>query len=207
MPLVDFELHCEEKAIPLEVRSFLHEAGRRIARFQRDSRIPGFVASEFGMAYRILRALVESDLASGRLFCEWGSGFGVVAGLAAMLELDAFGIEIEQELVDAAQRLADDFGLPVEFVRGSFIPAESTAELEAGEGFSWLNTDRDRGTEELGLGPADFDLIFAYPWPDEEKLVEKLFEQHARAGSILVTYHGGSDFRLRRKTRKAARRC
>jgi hypothetical protein len=39
-----------------------------------------------------------------------------------MLGIDACGIEIEGELMDAAQQFADDFGLPVEFIRGSFIP-------------------------------------------------------------------------------------
>jgi hypothetical protein len=47
------------------------------------------------------------------------------------------------------------------------------------------------------------DVVFAYPWPDEESVTGELFDRYAGAGALLVTYHGGDDFRLRRK---AARR-
>ena len=66
----------------------------------------------------VLRALSEGGLARGWRFCEWGSGFGVVVGLAALVEFDACGIEIEALLVAEARKLADDFDLPVEFGQG-----------------------------------------------------------------------------------------
>src|SRR5207253_2465060 len=123
----------------------------------------------------------------------------VVACLAAMLEFDACGIEVEDELVEAARLLADDFGLPVEFVRGSFIPSGGEVLTEAGAGFAWLTTNADQCSEELELGPDDFDVVFAYPWPDEEDVTGALFERYASPGAMLVTYHGGDQFRLRRK--------
>jgi hypothetical protein len=164
-----------------------------------DWRIPGFVPSDFARVYSALRNLATGDLTGGNLFCEWGSGFGVVACLAAMLDFDACGIEIDGELVQAAHQLAADFDLPVEFVRGSFIPKRSEVDLDTGEGFAWLVTARDDVEDELGLAPDDFDVIFAYPWPDEEQVIEAVFEQHARAGAVLLTYHEGEDLRLRRK--------
>jgi hypothetical protein len=118
-----------------------------------------------------------------------------------MLDFDACGIEIQPELVDAARELADEFGLPVEFVRGSFIPPGGDACLGDGE-FAWLTTDEDGSQEELGLGPDAFDVIFAYPWPDEERAVAALFERHAAAGALLLTYHSGEDVRLRRKKKR-----
>jgi hypothetical protein len=130
------------------------------------------VASDYSRVYEILHAVAASRLAPGNLFCEWGSGFGVVACLAAMLGFDACGIEIEAELVHHARRLADDFGLPVHFFHGSFLTS----------------------------APADFDVVFAYPWPDEERLIARLFERHATTGSVLVSYHGGTCFHVRRKT-------
>jgi hypothetical protein len=199
MPLANLNLTIAANSVPGEVRRFLREAERRIERFQRTTRIWGFVPSDGGRAYGVLRALAAAHLTPGGLFCEWGSGFGVVASLAAMLDFDACGIEIEGELVDAAQQLADDFGLPVEFICGSFIPQGGGPSGDASDGFAWLTPDEGTTEAELGLGPADFDVIFAYPWPDEERLIEDLFERHAAIGAVLVTYHGSDDFRLRRK--------
>jgi hypothetical protein len=179
----------------------LQEAERRIARFQRAGRVPAFVPSDFAGAYGVLEALAAADLASGSLFCEWGSGFGVVTCLAAMLEFDACGIEIEGELVDAARRLANDFDLPVEFLCGSFIPPGGEVYLETGAGFSWLTTSQHCVRPELELAPDDFQVIFAYPWPDEERVTARLFERYAAPGAVLVTYHGGMEFRVRRKQR------
>ena len=202
MPLLDLCLPTGGDAPPRVVRAFLREAGRRIDRFQRDHHLPGFVPSDYTRTYAALRALSASNLAPGNLFCEWGSGFGVVACLASMLDFDACGIEIEGELVDEARRLADDFDLPVEFVRGSFIPPGSSRRLAPDSAFGWLNTSSDTAHEELGYGPDDFDAIFAYPWPDEERGVTALFERHAGAGAVLLTYHGDDELRLRRKRKR-----
>jgi hypothetical protein len=201
MPLVDLHLSIDGSALPAAIHAFLREAEQRIERFQFDHLIPGFVPSDFERTYHTLRTLMEAGLAPGMGFCEWGSGFGVVACLAAMLDFDACGIEIEGELVQAARRLADDFGLPVEFVRGSFIPRGGEACVGSGDEFSWLTTDAGSAYEELGLGSDDFDVIFAYPWPDEEQVTEALFEHCAAVGAVLVTYHGDQELRLRRKTR------
>jgi hypothetical protein len=196
MSLTNVRLEPRATPLPAEVRAFLREADRRIDEFQRHALVPGFVPSDFIQAYRFLDCLGEANLTRGNLFCEWGSGFGVVACLAAMLGFDAVGIEIEGSLVDQAEQLADDFGVSVEFIRGSFIPCGSDVH-EIGD-FSWLTTEEDRTNEDLGLDPDDFDVIFAYPWPDEEDVTEALFERYARKGAVLATYHGG-DFRLRRK--------
>jgi hypothetical protein len=199
MPLLDVQLHAGREAPPREVRTFLREATRRIERFQRDHHIPAFVPCDFARTYDALRSLAESNLAPGNLFCEWGSGFGVVACLASMLEFDACGIEIEAELVDAARELADDFDLSVEFIRGSFIPPGSKGCLAPDSDYGWLNTTSDAAHEELGLAPDDFDVIFAYPWPDEERLTAALFEQYGREGAVLMTYEEVGGLRLRQK--------
>src|SRR5438034_10470333 len=111
MPLTELKLEPRPAAVPLAVRHFLHEAERRIERFQETSTAHGFVPSDHLSAFGALQALAESALAPGGRFCEWGSGFGVVTCLAAMLGFDACGIEIEAELVAAARRLAEDFEL------------------------------------------------------------------------------------------------
>jgi hypothetical protein len=187
--------------LPAKVRAFLREADRRIARFRSGRGVPAFVPSNFRTAYAALRDLAAAEVAPGNLFCEWGSGFGVVACLAAMLGFEASGIEIEGELVDAARQLAGDFDLPVDFNQSSFIPRTGHAGAAALLGdaeFAWLTTDGGCPGP-AAPAPDDFDVIFAYPWPDEEWLIEALFERHAAAGQVLATYHGGEDLRLRRK--------
>ena len=198
MPLTDLSLPDGEAGVPGDVRAFLREAGRRVRRFRREHRVPGFVPSDFDRVYRALRALAASGLAPGNLFCEWGSGFGVVACLAALLDFDACGIEAEGALVEAARQLAADFELPVEFAHGSFIPGGEAGLAAAGR-FAWLAAEAGDAHRELGLAPEDFGVVFAYPWPDEEELTGGLFARHAAAGAVLLTYHGGGDFRLRRK--------
>ena len=186
--------------IPADIRAFLREADRRIRRYHRLYRNSAFVPCNFGAAYHILQHLAVQAKAAGTLFCEWGSGFGVVACLAALLEFDAFGIEVDGTLVRASRRLAADFELPVEFVQGSFIPAGDRLLTRAAGSFAWLATTEAPAYEALGLATEDFRIIFAYPWPDEERALGELFERHAGAGALLLTFHGGEDFRLRRKS-------
>jgi hypothetical protein len=185
---------------PADVGRFLREARRRIARFGRERHAPAFVPSDFGSVYAALGSLEESGLLEGRWFCEWGSGFGVVSCLAAMLGLDARGIEADGELVEAARRLAADFGLAAEFAHGNFVPEASDVELGGSPGLAWLSTGGRDGHKALGVGVEELDLIFAYPWPDEEGLVRALFERHARPGALLLTDHWeGDSLSLHRK--------
>ncbi len=210
MALAELHLPIDDAPPPRDVRLFLREAQRRIRRFQRTCRSPAFMPSNFARAHAVLRALAGSTLAPGARFCEWGSGFGVVACLAAMLDFDACGIEIDGALAAEAQELADDFGLPVEFVHGSFIPAGADAYVDAayarsGDGFSWLTMESDGALDELGLSTNDFDVVFVYPWPDEEGVVVGLFDRFAAVGATLVSHHSDDAFRLRRKTAERKR--
>jgi hypothetical protein len=204
MPLVDLNLLSGGTAVPDDVRSFLREAERRIERFQRTHRIPGFVPSHFARVYGVLQALAATDLAPSRLFCEWGSGLGVVTCLATLAGFHAWGFEAQVRLVRGARQLAADFDLPAEFTCGSFIPAAARRQLLAGREFAWLGTGGRCGHEALGIGLDEFDVIYAYPWPDEEGLVEQLFEGHARPGALLMTYHGDRGLWLRRKRGRGA---
>ena len=205
MPLVEVRLEHDDDAIPGDVDRFLREANRRIEEFQRESSVPGFVACDHERTYRVLRNVAAAQVTPGTLFCEWGSGFGVVACLAAMLDFDAVGIEIEEALVAEAQKLARDFELPVEFLHGSFIPQGGAVPADLGEGFVWLNTE-EADPDELAFDPNDFDVIFAYPWPDETDITTALFQRFARNGALLVTYHENGALRLRRKVAKKSRR-
>ena len=206
MPLVDIEISIDGSVLPDDVVAFLREADLRISHFVRNSpiRVTSFVPSDFVTVYHSLRAITEANLAPGTSLCEWGSGFGVVASLAAMLEYKASGIEIERGLVDASEGLADDFGLPVDFIHGSFIPSGAEADVEEAYAdtsaeYFWLVTDADDAYDERGLDPHDFDVVFAYPWPGEECLIEGLFEKYAAEEALLLTYNQYNSVRIRRK--------
>jgi hypothetical protein len=199
MSLITLASPAIDAGIPPDVRRFLREADERIDDFQVWSRVPAFVPCDFEGTYRLLRGLAESNLPRGLRFCEWGSGFGVAACLAAMVGFDSCGIEIDGELISHAQQLADDFELDVQFVRGSFVPPGAEEQVYNAGQYAWFTTDADAAYEELDLEPDDIDVIFAYPWPDEEFVTSDLFERYGGRGAILITYHGGDEFRLRRK--------
>jgi len=206
---VEIELSLDGPEVPDEVYAFLREADTRVDEFVRNHPplASGFAPSDFVTVYRALRAVAKANLAPGNKFCEWGCGFGVATSLAAMLEFDSVGIEIDSALIEASRRLADDFALATEFVQGSFIPpggdvyADELYAVEGGE-FFWLVTDADHAYEELGLDADDFDLIFAYPWPSEENIIESLFERYAAEGALLLTYRQFDSVRLSRKIRE-----
>src|SRR5262245_15747874 len=206
MSLVSVGLAPGAARLPADVGWFLREARRRIACFRHSHRGGGFVPSDFDAVYAALVGLEASGLLAGRWFCEWGSGFGVVSCLAAMLGFEAWGIEADGELVEEARLLADDFGAAAEFVHGSFIPDTTEARLWGRGEFAWLSTDGAGGHEAMGLGPEEFDLIFAFSWPDEEEAVSALFDERARPGAMLLTYAEGDGLALRRKITRGPRR-
>ncbi len=201
MPLVDVELPPPRAGtLPARIRALIRESDRRARRFLARRTIPGFVASDFERVGRALQAIGETNLAPGDALCEWGSGFGVVALMAACLDFRACGIEINADLVDQATALAADFELDVEFACGTYVPQGGEDLTDACQEFDWLSAGGACGYDALGVDPADFDLIFAYPWPGEEQVIDDLFERFGATSALLLTYHGfRDDIRLRRK--------
>ena len=205
MSLKEIDLAKNWSALPEDVAEFLAEADARVGQFRNKNfcGFRGFVPSDFVALYHALREITNANLTTGSDFCEWGSGLGVVASLAAMLDLDAVGIEIDRDLFDAANELANDFDIPVEFVNGSFIPQGADSIIDGAyaecDGALSLDAHADDAYDELGLEVRDFDLIFAFPWPNDEELTASLFEQFAAVGALLLTYNETDAVRLRRK--------
>jgi hypothetical protein len=212
MSLAEINLTENWSVLPEDVAAFLAEADGRVSHFlnKMDYCYRGFVPSDFVTLYRALHDITHRGLMSGNGFCEWGSGLGVVASLAAMLGLDAVGIEIDRDLVDAANELASDFDIPVEFVNGSFIPPGADRIIDEAysdcDGALSLEAHSDNAYDELGLEVRDFDLVFAYPWPNDEELTTSLFERFAADGALLLTYNDTDAVRLRRKLRGPRKR-
>lgn len=205
MALDPVELNWQQQAVsgPLAAE-LIDDAQGRIERFihktHRTDPVPSFVASDFLMVDQALGAVLERDLAPGPAFCEWGAGFGVVAGLAALRGMDAYAIEINRGLVSACERLMADHGIDVTLAQGSLVPEGGDEIVDAMAQQAWLLTNEHPAYDELGLDLDDFDLVFAYPWPGEESLVEALFDAFAAEGALLLTYHGMNEIKLQRKT-------
>jgi len=172
--------------------AFVEDAERRIRRFEKSDsaeRVPAFFASDPRIVWNALVRIRDEALAPGRRFCEWGSGFGVVAGLAALAGYDSCGVEIDRGLVECSRGLLADHGISARIHRGSYVPPGAFT----GE------TDAPALERELGFSPAAFDVVYAFPWPAEEELIARLFTAGAPEGSLLVTFYGGADLRLRRR--------
>ena len=174
---------------PRDVEHLIADATRRIEAFvegRLDNPIHGFVPSDFRGVYRVLHTLA-TDM-RGSCFVEWGSGFGVVATLAAKLGFDAGGIEYHEELVEAAEDLARDHGVDIPFARGTFVPHDAQDLIDLTEWPSWLEGGGHDGHEDLAVDPRDIDLVFAFPWPGEGHVVEAIFDRICSPGALLLTW-------------------
>jgi hypothetical protein len=123
-----------------------------------------FVPSNCCVVYAVLSALPRARL------CEWGSGMGVVTGLAQTLGFDARGIEIDPRLAAESRRLLADFGLAPKITTGDYLQ---------------LN--------------CPVDIYFTYCWPGQMSRVEERFAVIAPDHARLLICHGAEDIRCRVK--------
>ena len=158
----------------------------------------GYVGSDLPALNRVLARIQSEGLAEGQLFCDWGSGLGEVCGAAALNGFSPFGIEIQGELVDSARLLAASLGLPSIFAKGSYLQPgdEDLAGCAGGRTELEFNSS---AWDELELEPADCHVVFGYPWPSEEAILDKVFMRHASPGTLLVTYHDSDHVLVQRK--------
>ena len=198
-------------ALPEPVAELIRTADRLWELFcsvQGNLRLPRFVPSETELVYAAIDSVTRQGLPPGRVFCEWGSGFGSGSCLAALLGYEAYGIEIEPELIDISRRMAGDLDIPAEFLCASYIPEgfESYSGV-GGEDLlpSWPYTYAGEAMhaelryDGMPFDIAEIDLFFAYPWPEEQELMQKLFDAVAMEGSILIAYHSAKEICVFRK--------
>jgi hypothetical protein len=165
----------------------IEEVGKRTALLT-DSERGDFVGSELLTIDRALSRIQAEGLARGPVFCEWGSGLGGACGVAALNGFTPLGIEIQRELVDSARELAKNLNLAMVFAEGTFLfPGDE--DLVSPETIHTDQTFDSRAWDELDLAPADCDVVFAYPWPGEDGIVDGAFARHASPGALLLTFH------------------
>ena len=171
----------------------------------------GFVQSDYTTVYAALQAVLGTPGSACRSFCEWGSGLGVVTSLASMLELSALWDRDRPEAGGSGRRVGSRFRTGCRVHSWQLHPAPGGSDRRTGLrrqcGRDVLARDEhDNAYDELGLDVDDFDLIFAYPWPGEQQVVEQLFDRFAARGALLLLYDQFDSVRLLRKAARSASR-
>jgi len=141
--------------------------------------IPQFVPAEGRISWDLLSSVLEQTSPDHKpVFCEWGSGVGLVTLLASLMELPATGIEIEEELIDLAQDFSRQYAIPATFINASIFPQDNAVPV---------------------IDYKEIELFFVYPWPNQIVKMIDLFKRVAASGAILVCYHGGRNYRILRR--------
>ncbi len=209
MALEEINLDEMSREVPEDITAFLARAEEHIdAHFDagKNRRYPQFIPCDSALLYSVISYLKDAGHVSGEVFCEWGSGIGVGVCLAAKLGYEAYGIEIEDELVEAAEVLADEVAVEgVTFLAISYIPegldsysgvggdeivAESSTFLGEGDRVYYEGMDCDL---------SEVDLFFVYPWPSEHEFMAELFDTIASEGAVLIAYYGDGEICAYRK--------
>ncbi len=211
MAIEEIEIDIAPRALPANVARLIQEADRRWEQFFADEgtrRLPRFVPSEGELVFAAIDYVTRQNLPPGRVFCEWGSGFGTGTCLAALLGYEAYGIEIQPELVDISREIARDLDIPVDILCTSYIPDGSETysgvggeELVKSRTFAYPGetADVERQYDGMAYDIAEIDLFFAYPWPEEQELMQQLFDAVAMEGAILIAYHSAKEICAYRK--------
>ncbi len=155
------------------------------ARVRRESFHP-FVAAEYE---DVLPALI-SVRAPGRRFLEWGSATGVITIMADLLGFEAYGIELDADLVGEARGLADAWGSGARFAAGSLLPTGYRFRGNRGGGRLGTIGEGTSGYLELGHPLEDFDVVYGFPWSGEEAMMLDLMRCYGRSDALLLLNTG-----------------
>jgi len=199
---IDFPSSLDAQKIPEDTHALITQSQSRIEAFQDrwdQPQVEQFVASDYEMAYRAIRWVVDERLMMGNRMVEWGCGFAVVAAIGSQLGLDVFGIEAESILLRQARQTITDFDAPVDLIHGNFLP-DGAESLSHHPGFPSLGHNVRSAYEIMGLDLDDFSLVFGYPWPGEEVFHQAVFQKYGAPGGLLMLFCGPNDLRLWRKT-------
>jgi len=198
---------CE---IPDKVITMLAEAEQRCDAFFEaglDRRYPRYLPSNPEKVFAAIATLKESGLLRGKVFCEWGSGFGIATCMASLIGFEAYGIEIEDGLVKLSTELARDLSIPAEYLCTSYLP-EGYEECEGIGGKDLLPPQATTSGGAIidttplydGLDPGEVDLFFVYPWPGQEEFMMDLFDEVASEDAILLIYQADGETTVHRQS-------
>jgi len=219
MAIEEIEIEVPEADISDKVARLIETCSRGWEHFfadHDDHQAPRFVPSVPEMVFAALEEVTKQNLPPNRVFCEWGSGFGTATCMASLLGYEAYGIEIEEELVRLSRAIARRLRIPVEIIYTSMFPegydsysGVGRAELVTPESCSDPD-DKDRRPlryDGMAIDVAEIGLFFAYPWPEEQELIQELFDEVAVEGAILIAYYSAREICVYRKVRDTGDGC
>lgn len=182
---------------------FLELWGEASALWDQLERARGFEAYVPADYPLVLQSLKELQ-GKASTFLEWGSGLGVVTLMASALGFESYGLEVAPELVEHAERLAKRYAPDAVFATGSFVPNGYVWDPEMGEDGLRTDFDASDGYDELGMNLQDFDVVYAYPWPDEHHVFRDIMKHHGADRALLLTFdvREGTALHRNRKPRR-----
>jgi hypothetical protein len=168
--------------IPRHLQILLDESAEDLTDWQGACDPGSFVPADYVLVFDALCEM-RTWMPRGErpVFLEWGSGLGLVTLMASALGWRASGIEVQPGLVRESLRLARAFDLEATFLEGSFFPGDPAT------------------VPKLAERTAKADVIYVYPWPDQEIEIFDLFDRLAKPGAHLLAYFGIEDIRAFRK--------
>ena len=203
MSLKQVDLDVDAQELHADVRDWLVAGRERIERYWDQfpkKPLPQYIECDFDYVARALQACVHQNLNDGQLFCEWGCGFGIVTGIAALLGLDAVGIEAEEFLCSQARVLLEQNNIHAEIWQGNFLPPGAATLAEETDPLVSLTHKIPAAYAQHDMQLSDFALTFVYPWPGEEHFLRAVFDRYARPGGLMLQFRGPYHVELFRKS-------
>jgi len=211
MAIEELDIAFSTPELPADVAQLIEASDRCWDQFfanRTNRRFPRLIPSDPALVFTVLAGVTHQDLPPGRVFCEWGSGFGTATCLAALLGYEAYGIELHAELADISRDMARELAIPVEILCTSYIPEDYDSyagiggdDLVESATFFYPGDARDSEPRYDGMDYtlAEVDLFFVYPWPEEQELMQQLFDAVAMEGAILIAYYSAKEICVYRK--------
>ncbi len=203
MALLEIEFEPDDGITTQELKQWIAAGRQRIELYWDHfsaKPLPQYIECDFDYVAQALAVCVHRKLADGTLFCEWGCGFGIVTGIAAILGFEAIGVEAEEFLCRQASELLVQNRVSAEIWQGNFLPRGARQLAVDEDPLVSLTHSIEPAYDQNDMSINDFALIFVYPWPGEEHFLKSVFHRFARVGALLLLYRGPYQMELYRKT-------
>lgn len=145
-----------------------------------------YVRSPPWLADQISHAQQKRLLPEAGTVLDLGCGNGYAALLFAAHGYDAYGIDVQETLVERARAAAQELGLAdtAHFAAGNYVPRAMLASVKPLPHVirSWSQDPYAALGKQLG----EFNAFFVYPFPNQMESVFRLFCAHAKPGARLM---------------------